>query len=130
MALAMFCSGVGAAEGERQFLRSVGSLSLSDAQVHALVTVSKSTNAFPTVSVTWRAGGVATDANSKSMTQAGWFVFAEQPARIWVFDGDGLSLLERSDKALSDSSSPEAFKRCPRQVREALPERIRKRYFK
>ena len=118
-----------AAESDRRFLRSVGTISESAAGVRTVVTATMSTNAQPNVSVTWRAGDV-TDSASKPMTQAGWFVFAEQPSRVWIFDGDALSLLERHDKTVSDSSSAEDFKRCPKRVRDALPEKIRNRYFK
>ncbi len=120
---------VRAGESGRHFLRSVGTLSESDAKVRAVVIATASTNAHPNVSVTWRAGDV-TDSASKPMNHAGWFVFVEQPSRIWIFDGDGLSLLERRDKTVSDSSSAEVFKSCPKSVRDALPEKIQKRYFK
>ena len=123
------CTSVSAAESDRRFLRSVGTISQSDAQVRAVVTATARTNAHPKVSVTWRAGDV-TDSASKPMTHAGWFVFLEKPTRVWVFDGDVLSLLERQNKTVSDSSSAEVFKSCPKQVRDALPEKIRKRYFK
>lgn len=120
---------VRAVESDRHFLRSVGTVSQSDAQVRAVVTATASTNAHPDVSVTWRSGDV-TDSASKTMTHAGWFVFVEQPSRVWIFDGDALSLLERRDKTVSDSSSAEVFKSCPKPVRDALPEKIQKRYFK
>jgi len=64
------------------------------------------------------------------MTHTGWFVFVEQPSRVWIFDGDALSLLERRDKTVSVSSSAEVFKSCPKAVREALPGKFQKRYFK
>jgi hypothetical protein len=128
MAMLAFTS-VSAAESDRRFLRSVGTISEGDAQVGAVVTATLSTNAHPNVSVTWRAGDV-TDSASKPMTHAGWFVFAEQSTRVWVFDGDALSLLERHDKTVSDSSSAEALKDCPKQVMDALPEKIRNRHFK
>lgn len=120
---------VRAGETDRHFLRSVGTVSQSDAQVRAVVTAAASTNGHPDVSVTWRAGGV-TDTASRSMIHAGWFAFVEQPSRVWIFDGDALSLLERRDKSVSDSSSAEAFKSCPKPVKDALPEKIQKRYFK
>jgi len=118
-----------AAENDRHFLRSIGAFSLSNAKVHTDVTVSTSTNQYPTVSIVWRSGDVTTS-NTKPMTKTGWFVFAEQPTRVWVFTGEILSLVEQTDETVSDSSSVEAFKTCPKQVRDALPEEIRRRYFK
>jgi hypothetical protein len=120
---------VTAAESDHRFLRSVETISQSDAQVSAVVTATQRTNASPNVSVTWRAGDV-TDSASKLTAYAGWFVFVEQPSRVWFFDGDALRLLERRVKFVSDSSSEEVFKSCPKVVRDALPEKIQKRYFK
>ena len=118
-----------AAETDAHFLRLIGAMNLGDARTstHLAAEASK-TNAYPLVTVTWHAGNV-TESSVKPMMKAGWFVFAEHPARIWVFDGQTLSLVERSDKALSDSSSVEAFKKCPKAVRDALPEQVRKKYF-
>lgn len=120
---------VRAAETDRRFLREVGSLSQSDTQVRTVVTAAASADVLPNVTVTWRAGD-DTDSNSKQMIQAGWFVFVEQPSRVWVFDGKALSMLQRQGRIVSDTTSAEAFKSCPQPVKDALPEKIRKRYFK
>src|SRR5690242_9013982 len=98
----LICSIGGAAGSDGHFLRAVSTLNLNDAQVHTQITAAQTTNALPAVSVTWRAGDVI-ESNSKPMTQAGWFAFAESPTCIWVFDGGQLSLLERTDKSVSDS---------------------------
>lgn len=120
------CASVDAAESNG-FLRSIGSITQSDGGVRAVIIATSSTNAQPDVSISWQAGD-ATSSESKSMIHAGWFAFLEQPNRIWIFDGDTLNLVERHGVTVADTAG--VYKDCPAQVRNALPEKIREKYFK
>jgi hypothetical protein len=107
------------------FLRSIGSCAMNDAGNQTTVTATKGDDNKVSVNIRWRPADGAT----KPMTAAGWFVFVEDVSRVWVFDGDALSLFHRTDKGLTDSSSSEVYKTCPKEVRVALPESFRKKYF-
>lgn len=126
LAALLACASVNATENNH-FLSSIGTISQSDAEVRTVVAATAGTNAQPDVSITWRTGG-ATSADVKPMTHAGWFAFLEQPNRIWIFDGDVLNLVERHGVTVIDSS--DVSKGCPDRVRDALPEKIRRKYFK
>jgi hypothetical protein len=132
----MLCSFVIAVESDRHFLRSEGTLRLGTVKLRALVNAAKTTNSLPMVSVSWQEGDV-TDGCSMPMKSANWFVFTEQTTRIWIFDGDVLSLVEKGDKTVVNRTvlcefcpSLEGFDTCPKAVRDALPEKIRLKYAK
>jgi hypothetical protein len=136
LVLLMVGSFVFAVESDRQFLRSEGTLRLGDAKLRALINAAKTTNSLPMVSVSWQEGDV-TDGCSMPMKSANWFVFTEQTTRIWIFDGDVLSLVEKGNKTVVNRTvlcefcpSLEAFDTCPKPVRDALPEKIRLKYAK
>jgi hypothetical protein len=82
--------------------------------------------------VTWRSGGVAQThkMTSEHWKPKAWFVFVESASRIWMFDGKkSLRVLLITEKKSSNSDAAEDLKACPKEVRQALPDAIRKKYF-
>jgi enamine deaminase RidA (YjgF/YER057c/UK114 family) len=59
----------------------------------------------------------------------GWFVFPENSTNVWVFDGRNLWLILETEKE-SNVSSRKDFENCPKQVQDALPEKIKAKYLK
>ena len=110
----------------RGFFRKLGGYTLSDTTTNRLTIVAaKSSDGKLSVAIKWSSGDGVTKA-----LRDGWFIFPERTLhRIWVFDGDALSLLKHTDKGLSDESSPDVAKTCPKEVRDALPESVRKNLF-
>ena len=113
-----------AAESDRRLLLKEGSIHLNAAGARLSVSAArKGDESQPSVTVTWKTGD-ATESSSTPMRQEGWFAFAEQLNRVWVFDGESLSLLERAEKSLGSkavTARSKEFKNAPREVREALP---------
>jgi hypothetical protein len=113
------------ADSDEHFLRKPGSIAFGDATNQVDITATEGDASRLSVSVKWRSG----DGAKFSVTQVGWFVFIESASRVWVFDGDHLSLLHFHAKSLWCESKPEITKTCPEQVRDVLPESFRKKYF-
>jgi hypothetical protein len=108
------------------FIRKLGGYPLSDTSTNRLTIVAaKGTDGKLSVTLTWN----ASDSVTKPLRD-GWFIYpARTMHRFWVFDGDTLSLLSHTASGISDESNPEVDKTCPKEVRDALPESIRKKYF-
>ncbi len=119
-----------AAAGEREnFVRTFGSRMIRDTSGTTLkIAAAKGTDLKPSVTLTWSKGDTVESA-AKPLLKDGWFVCVQNISHVWVFDGEALSLLHKADQSLSDESSMEAFKTCPEEVRKALPESSRKKYF-
>ena len=118
------------AAGEHQnFVRTFGGRIIKDPSGTTLkVAAVNGTADKPSVSVTWSEGDTRT-ASTKPVLRDGWFVFVQDISHVWVFDGEALSVLLKTDKSLTDESSIKALKTCPEEVRNALPESLRKKYF-
>lgn len=115
------------AESGQHFLRTLGSIELHDATNKVTITTSQGDDHRISVSVLWaQHGDLAVGGFTKPLTRDGWFIYAENGSRIWVFTGETLSLLHHTDKMTNDESSSEVDKLCPKVVREALPENFRK----
>lgn len=118
-----------AAVPEDGFIRTTGQYSLDEKG--STLTIAMRPAGSWSLKVTWRSGDVASSATPDDcLRSVGWFVFVEQPNRIWIFDGvDAGTLLSRSDKELRDSSfSTEILASCPKEVWDALPEKVRSKY--
>jgi len=121
-----------AAAGE--FFRTGGGTTMNEGGKQITITVSTqqdvSGQLYPTV--TWRAGGVTQthEMTSEQLKPKAWFVFVESGSRIWMFDGKrSLRVLLITESKSSNSDSAEDLKACPKEVRQALPDAIRKKYF-
>jgi len=108
------------------FLRKLGTYPVRDSSTNRLtITAARGNDGKLFAHLTWNSGTSAT-----KPLHDGWFIFPERMMhRIWVYDGESLSVLNHTGKSLTDESSPDAFKNCPKAVRDALPEGARKRYF-
>jgi hypothetical protein len=127
--LAFACVLCVAASERQNFIRTFGGRVIQDTSGTTLkVDAVKGTADKPSVSVAWSTGNTRS-ASTKPLPKEGWFVFVQDISHVWVFDGEALSLLHNTGKSLSDESSNEAFKTCPGEVRNALPESLRKKYF-
>jgi hypothetical protein len=118
-----------AAALEDGFIRKPRQYSLDEKG--STLTITKRPVGSWSLKVTWSSGDVASSATPDDCLRSdGWFVFVEQPNRIWIFDGvDGGTVLSRSEKGLRDSSfSTEILASCPKEVWGALPEKVRSKY--
>ena len=113
------------ADSGQHFFRTLGSFKVNDATHPVVITITNSSTTKISVAVKWPSG----DGVTKPLTRDGWFIYAEDASRVWVFDGENLSLVHRTDEMVTDESSPKVFKICPKEVRDALPESYRKAYF-
>jgi hypothetical protein len=121
------CALPGMAESDQHCFRTLGSIELHDATNQVTITTSQGDEHKISVSVLWtKHGDLAVGGFTKPLTRDGWFIYAEDDSRIWVFTGETLSLVHHTDKKTSDESSSEVDKLCPKVVREALPENFRK----
>jgi len=111
-------------------LRTPGRFQMNDATNQVTVTVTDSGDKKLLLSLSWRANDVAATTATRSLVRDGWFVFAEDVSHIWVFDGGTLWLSSNTDKSQADTFIPESEvdKRCPKKVRDALPERYHKKH--
>lgn len=115
------------AESGQHFLRTLGSIELHDATNQVTITISQRDDHKISGSALWTPhGAVGGGGFTKPLTRDGWFIYAEDTSHIWVFTGETLSLVHYTDKEISDESSSEVDKICPKEVREALPESFRK----
>jgi hypothetical protein len=80
--------------------------------------------------------GIASRTFPQRLDPKAWFVFVESASRVWLFDGKkDLSVLVMSDKnwrgsLADDPTAAEDLKACPQEVRQALPEVVRKSLFR
>jgi hypothetical protein len=112
------------ADSSQHLFRTPGSFKVNDATNPVIVTITNSSTAKTSVSIKWPSGEGAT----KPLAD-GWFVYAEDASRVWVFTGEVLSLIHRTDEMVTDESSAKVDKICPKEVRDVLPESYRKVYF-
>ena len=122
---------VSAASIENKFVRKPGHYSLDTKG--SMLTIMRQRSGSWSLTVSWRSGNSTSSAAPKDcLVSKGWFVFIEQPNRIWIYDGlDGGNLLVRSEKMLRDSSfSRKVLSSCPRKVWDALPLKVKKKYRK
>ncbi len=130
--LAVFAIFVPVLSNAGEFLRSSGTTSWEKGgkQISITLTVDNSGGQLsPTVA--WSSGGVTqTDVMSSFHLQPGrWFAFVENETAIWIFDGaDSLRLVLVTAGTLSDSDAVERLRPIPQEVRESLPESVRKKY--
>jgi hypothetical protein len=121
-----------------EFLRNPNDTLVKHVGDHSTLTVSIDTDAskqlFPVVK--WDSGDKITSRSksrsfsSMHLKPKAWFVFYENPSRIWMFDGEEtLDVLLMSEKLWTTAAGPEDLKPCPKEVRSALPETVRKKYF-
>jgi hypothetical protein len=117
------------AEPAPHFLRTLGSFAMNDATNHAVITTSKSDDNKFSVAVVWNSTDGVHVGITKPLTRDGWFVYAENAFQVWVFTGETLSLVHKTDKNISDESSPEIDGICPKAVWDVLPENFRAKHF-
>ncbi len=86
--------------------------------------------------VTRLAGEMEVSRTSYQQLQpSAWFAFVESASRVWIFDGkEDLCVLLMTEKnwtlaEAADPAAPVNLKACPREVRKALPEMVRIKYF-
>jgi len=115
-----------AASGQH-FFRTLGSFAFHDSTNQITIAATKSGDKEPSLVVSWHVGD-STSSATVSQIGDGWFAFVEDMTHVWVFDGEALRLLHCTDKRLTDSSSAEIDKTCPKDVRAALPESYRKKH--
>ncbi len=122
-----------------EFIRKPGQYTL-DKQGDTTLAITRGPAGQPgqwTLKVTWQ----SRDATSTSATSVepenalraeGWFVYIEQPHRIWVFDGiDSALLLSRTDQETAAKSYPgRALASSPQKFHDALPQPLRTQYPK
>jgi hypothetical protein len=128
LALTLCCALPCMADPAPHFLRTLGSFAMNDATNHVVITTSESDNKFY-VAVVWNSTDGVHTGFTNSLTRDGWFIYGENASHVWVFTGETLSLLHNTGKDVSDESSPEVDKACPKEVRDALPEIFRKKHF-
>ncbi len=116
------------------FFRTGGGTTVNEGGKQITITVSTQQDAngqlYPTVK--WRSGGVTLthEMTSELLKPKAWFVYVESGSRIWMFDGKrSLRVLLITEKESINSDSAEDLKACPKEVRQALPEAIRRKYF-
>jgi hypothetical protein len=117
------------------FLRAPGSMLLNEAGKQMSVAVSTFDNAKQQLclKVTWHSGDVTHSDSMESfhLTPNLWFVFVEDASRTWIFDGQSqLRVLLTTEKHYTNSEGQSELNKCPKEVREALPDSVRKKYFK
>ncbi|HVY68444.1 MAG TPA: hypothetical protein VHH73_00855 [Verrucomicrobiae bacterium] len=130
-AAGMLCKADGAAASPRNFLSAEGEFTLRGAKATVTVSARKNADDFPTIEIKWPMTD-GTGSTTHSAKRGDWFVFAEQPNRVWIFDGEVLILDENAEKSsssktMSTLSSSKAFQSYPKEVREALPDRVREK---
>jgi hypothetical protein len=113
-----------------QMISSLGNFQVDASGSH--VEISK-TNDQAVFEVIWRGGdGVKTIDGSVTKEESltsDWFVFPESASRIWLFDGKDLFVVVKTEKSSGVFSGQEHFENCPKQVEDALPQKVQKRYF-
>jgi len=124
-----------AADLERDFIRKAGHYSL-DKQGSTLAITKQPTGSW-SLKVIWRSGSATSSTEASveprdCLLAEGWFVFVENPTRIWIFDGvDAGLLVSHSEKETGSKSYPAAAMRAgPRKFWDALPEAVRAKYRK
>lgn len=111
-----------------QLIRSLGNFQLDNSG--SRLEILKTNDDQTLLKVKWQLdSGYAAVAPGNSLNDE-WFVFVENSSRVWIFDGKDLAVAWQKGIQVKISSSPEEFKNCPKQVREALPPKVQKRYFK
>jgi hypothetical protein len=123
------------AQSGGHFLRHFGSATVVDSQNQVIdqviVEATEVEDKRSSVAVTWKPmshGKKVVVSKTKPLAREGWFVFVEDTSRVWVFDGNELSLLHYNGKSLTDSLLAELKTTCPKEVRDALPENFRKKH--
>jgi hypothetical protein len=114
------------ADTSQHFLRTLGSIQLHDATNQVTITATKTGDKKPSLVVSLHVDD-STSSDTVSELGAGWFAFVEDFTHVWVYDGGTLRLVHFTDKSITDSSSPEVDRTCPKEVRDALPESYRKK---
>ncbi len=106
---------------ENRFVREPGRYSLDDHG--STLTITKEPSGW-SLKVLWRSGQTTDAAAPVNCLRAeGWFVFVENPERIWIYDGrESGTLLTRSDKQVGVSAFDHTvMSACPQKVLDALP---------
>jgi hypothetical protein len=98
-------------------------MTLGSESLVAIVAVSDA-KPSPVVNIVWMSSGHHWGSSTSTMQGSGWFVYAETPSRIWVFDGKALSLQANSDDYVAAFDTQSALEHCPSQVRQALPQQL------
>jgi len=90
-----------------------------------------------TLKVTWHSRDASSTSSSSvepenCLLAEGWFVYIEQPHRIWVFDGvESALLLTHTEKESGAKSYPgRALASSPQKFHDALPQPLRAQYPK
>jgi hypothetical protein len=109
-----------------QFVRSLGNFQLENSGDR--LEISK-TNSQIVFKVTLKSDGGESSISDSNGLKDGWFIFPEI-SRIWIFDGKHLRVVLKTEKSLAISDSQEKFKNCPKQVQDALPSKVREKYFR
>lgn len=114
------------AESGGHFLRAPGRFTRLDGTRQVSVSASQNNDKMTSVLISWH---VDDSTFSDTVPQLGndWFVFAEDASHVWVFDGGRHWLASFIAKTQADTFIPpsEVDKRCPKEVRDALPDSYR-----
>lgn len=130
----------GAAAPPHEFIRKPGQYTL-DKQGDTTLTITPDPAGQPgkwTLKATWHSrdadgsSASASVAPQDALLAEGWFVYIEQPHRIWVFDGvESALLLSHTEKESGAKSYPgRALASSPQKFHDALPQPLRAKYPK
>lgn len=114
------------ADAPQKFFRELGTRKLKDTDGTELTITAKSVEKKNILTLSWRQGAMQ-DSNRMPLKQDGWFLFAEDISRVWVFDGETLSLVHHTPTTLSRESTADALSTCPKEVLNSLPDGVRRR---
>jgi hypothetical protein len=144
LALALFLGGIsiraGSMVGTNEFRRTKGTYTFDKWGSELRFITAKDGKSSVAIDFKWK------DANSNSTSGTafdetgiirgdGWFIYFENPNRIWIFDGvNDVYLVEHHGSGATNTTGTSSFRagsltlaKCPVAVLEALPESIRKK---
>ena len=92
-----------------------------------MFSIAKESPAKWSLDIVWQEGpNLGLKDSPNVLNSAGWFVYVETPDRLWIYDGDKHLIFEGHEKEkLVGGMSPEIMATCPKEVLEALPEKVR-----
>ena len=119
---------------ERGFIRQPGRYALDESGSHIAIQGVEPDSWSMTITFCWMektaSGAIdhmsASDMCSQALKAKGWFVFVEDPQRVWVFDGLAFGyLVTRSDREMGSTVfSLKDRAQCPDKIWEAIPKRF------
>lgn len=111
---------------ENEFIRKPGHY-LLDSNNSALTITESASGTWTLKFTTIRPDNQSSTSPDNCLRAKGWFVFVENPNRIWVFNGaDGGLLMEHAEKSMTTSALYSGnLTNCPKAFLDALPAKAR-----